>query len=122
MKSSSRTRASSSPAPKGKAKEQHARIRIVLVQPPAGVDYGIQEGRGSSFRTIQKQRGEGKDLHFDCALTVVASEEGLRLLGPFVQGPPAARFLYIDIGQMAGQADCPWSRRMKVPLKGIPGH
>ncbi len=28
-------------------------LRIVLVVPPAGVDFGIQEGKGSSYKTIQ---------------------------------------------------------------------
>jgi hypothetical protein len=39
--------------------------------------------------------------------------------GPVVQGPPADRFLYIDIGTYAGQEDSCWSRRMKIPLRGI---
>jgi hypothetical protein len=41
------------------------------------------------------------------------------LLGPFVQGPSSARFVYLDIGAAAGQIDSSWSRRLKVPLTGI---
>jgi hypothetical protein len=41
------------------------------------------------------------------------------LLGPFVQGPPGQRFVYIDIGTFAGQTDTVWSRRLKIPLDGI---
>ena len=41
------------------------------------------------------------------------------LPGPFVQGPPRQRFVYIDIGTCAGQADSCWSRRLKIPLVGI---
>ena len=29
------------------------------------------------------------------------------------------RFVYVDIGKVAGQMDTPWSRRLKVPLTGI---
>jgi hypothetical protein len=39
--------------------------------------------------------------------------------GPFVQGPPKQRFVYINIGTYAGQDGSPWSRRLKVPLIGI---
>lgn len=38
-------------------------------------------------------------------------------LGPFAQGPPAARFVYVDVGTYAGQKNTPWARRMKVPLR-----
>jgi hypothetical protein len=31
----------------------------------------------------------------------------------------AERFVYIDIGTCAGQIDSCWSRRLKVPLRGI---
>jgi hypothetical protein len=42
------------------------------------------------------------------------------LAGPFVQGPRRQRFVYLDIGTYAGQTDSCWSRRLKVPLDGIP--
>jgi hypothetical protein len=38
--------------------------------------------------------------------------------GPFVQGP-RERFVYVDIGTLAGQQDTQWSRRLKIPLTGI---
>ena len=41
------------------------------------------------------------------------------LIGPLVQGPPNARFVYLDIGTYAGQTGTAWSRRLKVPLTGI---
>ena len=40
-------------------------------------------------------------------------------LGPFTQGPPAGRFVYISAGRRAGQVGTPWDRRAKVPLSGI---
>jgi hypothetical protein len=42
-----------------------------------------------------------------------------RLLGPYVQGPPDARFAYLCVGRYAGQADSEWGGRIKVPLAGL---
>ena len=39
--------------------------------------------------------------------------------GPYVQGPPKERFIYIGIGTFAGNAASCWSRRLKVPLTDI---
>jgi len=88
------------------------RLRIVLEKPPAGVDYALQKGSGAKYQTEQLQRGDGNDLRFEFALS-----ETLR--GPYVQGPTGGKFVYIDIGQAAGQLGTPWSRRLKVPLASI---
>ena len=96
-------------------------LHIVLVAPPAGVDFGIQEGKGSVYKAIQKQRSMGADLSFEFTLTVKDNhEDGIpNFLGPLAQGPTAGRFVYIDIGKLAGQLDSCWERRIKVPLGGI---
>jgi hypothetical protein len=101
--------------------ELELRLRIVLNTPPAGVDFGLQLGKGSGYQTIQKQRSKGADLRFDCTVTVKDNrEDGVpNFLGPLTQGPATARFIYIDIGRLAGQKDCEWERRLKVPLSGI---
>jgi uncharacterized protein DUF5990 len=101
--------------------ERELTLRIVLERPPKGVDFGLQKGRGSAYQTVQKQRSKGNDLIF--TFTVGIRAEGTvaspALLGPFVQGPPAERFVYLDIGTYAGQKDSSWSRRLKIPLSGI---
>jgi len=101
--------------------EMELRLRIVLEKPPSGVDFGLQKGRGVDYQTIQKQRSASKDLSF--VFSVRVKDDGKNgiptLLGPLVQGPPAQRFVYIDIGTYAGQVGTPWSRRLKVPLTGI---
>ena len=94
------------------------RLRVILVKPPAGVDYGLQEGHGGSYKIIQTQHSTGKDLTFDFAVGVKAGTLP-SFTGPFVQGPSGDKFFYINIGACAGQADSQWSRRMKVPLSGI---
>ena len=35
-------------------------LRIVLENPPTGVDFGLQKGRGSDYETIQSQRSKGE--------------------------------------------------------------
>jgi len=97
-------------------------LRIILEQPPPGVDFALQKGTGTAYEMVQTQRSEGEDLVFEFQPTL---KEGVfdsmaALGGPFVQGPPRQRFVYIDIGTYAGQSDSPWSRRLKIPLDGIP--
>ena len=101
--------------------ERELVLRIVLEKPPAGVDFGLQKGQGRDYETVQKQRSTAKDLSFDFTVGVKASRKGAAptFVGPFAQGPPAERFVYIDIGSCAGQTGTPWSRRLKIPLRGI---
>jgi Family of unknown function (DUF5990) len=101
--------------------EHELALRIVLEKPPAGVDFGLQRGRGSAYETIQKQRSQTKDLYFEFTVRVKAGSKTAMptFLGPLVQGPPGERFVYIDIGTYAGQTNSCWSRRLKIPLRGI---
>ena len=94
---------------------------IVLISPPAGVDFGIQQGKGHDFQILQKQRSAGQDLRFECTVTVKDNrDDGLpNFLGQLVQGPVTGRFLYIDVGKIAGQRDSCWERRIKIPLGDI---
>ena len=89
--------------------------------PPPDVDIGLQQGRGTAYRTVQTQRSQGGDLRFDGTVTIRGDrgDGPPNFLGPLTQGPPGGRFLYIDVGKLAGQADSPWERRIKVPLGGI---
>ena len=102
-------------------KEAEVQLRIVLVAPPAGVDFGIQEGKGNDYQTIQKQRSKDADLTFEFTVTAKDNrDDGLpNFLGPLTQGPATERFIYLDIGKLAGQSASCWERRIKVPLGGI---
>lgn len=88
------------------------RFRVILEKPPAGVDFGIQKGKGSNYETILKQRSDGGDVQFEFEIPSKAGG----FSGPIVQGPAGGRFIYVDIGTYAGQHETPWSRRMKIPL------
>ena len=100
--------------------QQELTLRIILEKPPSGVDFGLQKGRGSAYETIQKQRSAGKALIFEFRARLKPGEDPTpTFLGPFIQGPTDERFVYIDIGTYAGQTGTEWSRRLKIPLKGI---
>jgi hypothetical protein len=96
-------------------------LRIVLVAPPPGVDFGIQEGKGNDYKTISIQRSKSGNLVLECTINVRGNRDGgpPSFSGPISQGPPTGRFIYIDIGKSAGQFDSCWQRRIKIPLEGI---
>jgi len=59
-------------------------------------------------------------LTFEFLVRVGRRSDGApNFLGPYAQGPPAARFVYVNSGTLAGQADSCWTRRAKIPLGGI---
>jgi Family of unknown function (DUF5990) len=93
--------------------------RIVLETPPPGVDYALQKGRGSTSETVQTQRSDGSNLRFEFTAGARTAGSSPDFRGPFIQGPAGGRFVYIGIGTFAGQTGTPWSRRLKIPLKGI---
>jgi uncharacterized protein DUF5990 len=97
------------------------KLRLILKAPPAGVDFGLQSGHGNAYETVSKQRSGKGDLRFELSVGVKPGPNGgdIDFRGPFVQGKKGERFFYIDIGTYAGQADSPWGRRLKIPLKGI---
>ncbi len=95
-------------------------LRIILVKPTPGVEYGIQKGNAINYETVQKQKSSSNDLCFEFKVQVKFDEgDNPVFLGPFTQGPPKERFIYIDIGTYAGQKNTGWSRRLKIPLKSI---
>ncbi len=100
--------------------ERELILRIHLEKPAAGVDFALQKGKGNDYEPVQTQRSKTADLHFEFTARVKEGKGGVpNFLGPFVQGPPADRFIYLDIGAFAGQKDTCWNRRLKIPLRGI---
>jgi hypothetical protein len=95
-------------------------LRLVLIDPPAHIDYAIQRGRGSKYEPMFVQQRQQGDVSFDFSISVLSGKNGApNFSGEFVQGTPARRFIYIDVGTYAGQKNTPWSRRMIVLLNGI---
>lgn len=93
-------------------------FRIVVLEPPRGVVFRLQRGRSE---LVPPSKEGGNALTFDFALRAEQGSDGVhpRLLGPFAQGPPIGRFVYVNSGKQAGQAESCWDRRAKVPLRDI---
>jgi hypothetical protein len=93
-------------------------LRIAVVRPPPGVAWAVQSGRNG---LIQPSEHTDTLIAFDVAVRVGASRTGVgpTLLGDITQGPPTERFVYVNSGKRAGQADSCWDRRAKVRLSGI---
>jgi hypothetical protein len=104
-----------------KAEKTELPLRIVVDQPIPGVALALQRGSGTKFSLVGPAQASADALLFDLDITLDGSTAagGPRLLGLFVQGPPTARFVYINVGASAGQIGSPWQRRVKVPLGGI---
>ena len=102
------------------SKDAELTLKIVLEKPTPGVDYDLQEGKGTDFKTIQTKRGNDKNIVFEFKVRVKLAD-GIRpiFLGSFAQGSANDRFVYIDIGTFAGQKDSCWDRRLKIPLSDI---
>ena len=54
----------------------------------------------------------------DC--TAVPSPSGTDLRGPYIQGPPGGRFIYLSWGTVAGDGDFTMFRRAKLCLDAVP--
>jgi hypothetical protein len=104
-----------------KAEKTELPLRIVVDQPIPGVALALQRGSGTKFDLVGPVQASADALVFNLDITLDGSTAagGPRLLGAFVQGPPTARFVYINVGASAGQIGSPWQRRVKVPLGAI---
>lgn len=91
-------------------------LRIVVVDPPAGVAVALQRGKGE---LAQRTVADGSTLSFEAAVRARSGGDGPNFLGDVAQGPRGARFVYLTWGTSAGQPGSCWTRRTKVPLSGI---
>ena len=96
-------------------------LRIVVVDPVPGLAIGMQRGQAGKAVLVPPTSRSSEAVIFEFAVTVDGCLPGgtPRLLGPFVQGPPIARFVYLPVGRHAGQTDSEWGGRVKVPLSGL---
>ena len=93
-------------------------LRVVVRDPVPGVVLRLQSGRSD---LVSPSSVSDAVVVFDFVVRVTLPEaEGLvGFFGPFTQGPPKERFVYVNAGRHAGQTDSCWDRRAKVPLTGI---
>jgi hypothetical protein len=97
--------------------ERELPLRIVVLRPPPGVTFAVQRGRSGLLAPTD---ASAEALAFDLTVRVAPRGDGtVNVLGEFAQGPPADRFVYLNVGTSAGQAGSCWTRRAKVKTAGI---
>lgn len=97
-------------------------LRIVVQHPVQGLAMALQRGGAAAEAAlVGLAASAGPDLAFELEVDVQGTlpDGRPRLLGPFVQGPPGERFVYLCVGRYAGQAEADWGGRVKVPLGAI---
>jgi len=98
-----------------KAEQIPVSFRIVIEQPVIGVLHSLQAKDDLPLDPKASQTGEA--LRFDFAVRVAP---GPKFFGDQVRREgPERRFVYIRIGQAAGDPGSPWSRRMKIDIHDI---
>jgi hypothetical protein len=98
-----------------RADQREIRLRIVIENPVPGVLHSLQSKDGHPLDP--KKAEAGKALSFDFPIRFAA---GPRFFGDQVRREgPVRRFVYIRIGQSAGDFSSPWSRRMKIDIHDI---
>jgi hypothetical protein len=93
-------------------------FRITVLDPPRGVVFRLQRGR-SELVAPSNESASCIVFNFTLRVEPGAASGPPRLLGPFAQGPPANRFVYVNSGKHAGQVESCWDRRAKVPLATV---
>jgi hypothetical protein len=94
------------------------RIALTIVAPSPGVAVAVQKGKAELHARCVST---GTDLTVEFPVTVELLARGkVDFRGPFVQGRPGARFVYVNWGTLAGQQDSCWTRRAKIWLRDLP--
>ncbi|MDF7774385.1 DUF5990 family protein [Sphingomonas sp. AOB5] len=99
-----------------RADQTEIRMRIVIEQPVTGVLHSLQEGDDKVLDP--KYSKDGEPLPFDFPVRIAP---GPKFFGDQVRREgPERRFVYIRIGQSAGDCQSPWTRRMKIDIHDTP--
>ncbi|HEV7428358.1 MAG TPA: DUF5990 family protein [Thermoanaerobaculia bacterium] len=95
--------------------DQEIALRIIVENPP--VRFAVQRGKDQLLEAVE---ASAKKLVFEFSVRAREGADGApNFLGRFAQGPVGGRFVYVNSGKHAGEPDCEWTRRAKVPLGGI---
>jgi hypothetical protein len=98
-----------------RADQTEINLRIVIAQPVIGVRHSLQAKDDTPLDS--KYSREGEPLVFDFPIRIAP---GPKFFGDQVRREgPVRRFVYIRIGQIAGDCTSPWSRRMKIDIHDI---
>ena len=98
-----------------RADRTEIRMRIVIDEPVPGVLHSLQSKDGHPLDP--KRSNKGEPLAFDFPIRFAP---GPKFFGDQVRREgPVRRFVYIRVGQSAGDHASPWSRRMKIDIHDI---
>lgn len=99
-----------------RADQTGIRMRILIDRPVVGVVHSLQSKDDGPLDP--KTSGAGEALAFDFSIRIAP---GPKFFGDQVRREgPERRFVYIRIGQLAGDPASPWSRRMKIDIHDLP--
>jgi len=97
------------------AARQQIKLRLTIGDPVPGVAYSLQSKKNEPVGMVV---AEDLPVSFDVPVDVVP---GPRFLGEFVRSEgPTRRFVYIAIGEQAGDSSSVWSRRAKIDIHDLP--
>jgi len=96
-------------------------VRITLRDPPPGVRVAMQRGKAAAHTLVAPSSVTRDAIVFDLSIQLKEAKMATApdFTGPFVQGKPGERFIYVNWGQSAGDATSQWTRRAKVWLRDI---
>jgi hypothetical protein len=94
-------------------------IILLITAAPPGVRLAVQHGRDGLLPPYAST-AELVSFAFTLTLGPTLPDGSFNFRGPFAQGTPADRFIYLNSGTYAGQPDTVWARRAKIKLAGIP--
>ena len=98
-----------------RADQAEIRMRIVIENPVPGVLHSLQAKDGHPLDPKRSRAGES--LAFDFPVRIAP---GPKYFGDQVRREgPVRRFVYVRIGQSAGDRASPWSRRMKIDIHDL---
>ncbi len=98
-----------------KAGQTEIRMRIVIEHPVPGVAHSLQTK--DDLPLDPRRSTAGEPLAFDVPVRIAP---GPKFFGDQVRPEgPERRFVYIRIGQMAGDPRSPWTRRMKIDIHDL---
>jgi hypothetical protein len=100
-----------------KQEDGNVTLHLSVLTPPKGVAHSLQDKDNTP---VDVRMSAGKTLVFEIPVRLEEGKSGWRFLGDYVRTEgKTRRFVYVCIGQGAGQKDTHWSRRAKVDLPEI---
>jgi hypothetical protein len=98
-----------------RADQYEIRMRLVVENPVPGVLHSLQGKKNEPRSALASKAGE--PLAFELSIRIAP---GPKFYGEQVRSEgPERRFVYIAIGQQAGDAASCWNRRMKINIHDI---